>query len=435
MDHYIPKRRIPVTLWSDHVPGVQGSVFLDLDPAGNRHQTVLEKLNESTRFLPVAVGAEGRIHLFNKHRLARVTAGRQVVATDVFARGFLPWRDLVFDPSRSRDYLVQANWALYCDNYLEGFHIPYVHGGLAQAIDYANYRCEVFPWSTLQLGLVQEGVECFALPAGHPDHGSRVGAYYWWLFPNTMLNLYPWGVSLNVVPREGDLRPQLVGERELVDRLEKVDHLARLGIAGRRLVVEPDSREIPRPGPRRDQRLEHPRRGPRGRHELHDAPLARRVLVQQPQSLALFRGDAHDAVPHPAPPHQDAPGRRRAQQVELPLRLGGLDAALAQLIEILGGERPIAHGVTILPEGTAGSPRETTTAAARSPVTLSVVRHMSRKRSTPRMIPIPSVGTPTSPRMIAITGSDPPGTPAVPIPARMQIPHTKAWFANDRSTP
>jgi choline monooxygenase len=42
-------------------------------------------------------------------------------------------------------------------------------------------------------------VECFELPAGHPDSGTRVGAYYWWLFPNTMLNLYPWGVSLNVV--------------------------------------------------------------------------------------------------------------------------------------------------------------------------------------------------------------------------------------------
>ena len=26
-----------------------------------------------------------------------------------------------------------------------------------------------------------------------------MGAYYWWLFPNTMLNLYPWGISLNVV--------------------------------------------------------------------------------------------------------------------------------------------------------------------------------------------------------------------------------------------
>jgi choline monooxygenase len=112
---------------------------------------------------------------------------------------FLPWDRAVFDATRSREYLVQANWALYCDNYLEGFHIPYVHGGLAQAIDYANYRCEPFRWSTLQLGLVQPGVECFEIPSGHPDHSARVGAYYWWLFPNTMLNLYPWGVSLNVV--------------------------------------------------------------------------------------------------------------------------------------------------------------------------------------------------------------------------------------------
>src|SRR5262249_4639338 len=39
-----------------------------------------------------------------------------------------------------------------------------------------------------------------------------------------------------------------------------------------------------------------------------------------------------------------------------------------------------------------GSPRATETAAARSPTTLRVVRHMSRKRSTPRMSPSPSGG-------------------------------------------
>ena len=93
MDHYIPKRRIPVTLWSTDLQGLAGWVFLDLDAAGNRHQTVLEKLNESTRFLPVAVGDVGLIHLVNKARLSRVTLGRQVVQSDVFARGFKPWRE------------------------------------------------------------------------------------------------------------------------------------------------------------------------------------------------------------------------------------------------------------------------------------------------------------------------------------------------------
>lgn len=93
MDHYIPKRRIPVTLWASASQGVSAQLFLDLDPSGNRHQTVVEKLNESVRFLPVAIGEEGRVHLFNKARLLRVTVGRQVLPSDVFSRGFQPWRE------------------------------------------------------------------------------------------------------------------------------------------------------------------------------------------------------------------------------------------------------------------------------------------------------------------------------------------------------
>ncbi len=93
MDHYIPKRRVPVTLWSNHLQGVGGAIFLDLDASGVRHQTILEKLNETTPFLPAAVGEEGRIHLFNKSALVRVTPGRQVLQSDVFARGFQPWRE------------------------------------------------------------------------------------------------------------------------------------------------------------------------------------------------------------------------------------------------------------------------------------------------------------------------------------------------------
>ena len=50
-------------------------------------------------------------------------------------------------------------------------------------------------------------------------------------------------------------------------------------------------------------------------------------------------------------------------------------------------------------------------------------------------IPIPSGGTPTMPRMSAITGSDPAGTPAVPMPPSTQIPTTTSWRANPNSTP
>jgi len=93
MDHQVPKRRIPVTIWSSDLPGLAGSVFLDLDADGNQHPTVLDELNASGRFLPLAVGPEGRIHLVNKARVARVTAGGGVSQADVFARGFRPWRE------------------------------------------------------------------------------------------------------------------------------------------------------------------------------------------------------------------------------------------------------------------------------------------------------------------------------------------------------
>ncbi len=113
--------------------------------------------------------------------------------------GFLPLDSAVLDPARARDYLVSANWALYCDNYLEGFHIPFVHQSLASGLDYGAYRTELFPWASVQVAIANRAEDCFDLPAESPDAGSRVAAYYFWLWPNTMLNVYPWGISVNVV--------------------------------------------------------------------------------------------------------------------------------------------------------------------------------------------------------------------------------------------
>lgn len=113
---------------------------------------------------------------------------------------FLPLQALQPDPSTSRDYLIQANWALYVDNYLEELHIPYVHGeSLGGVLDYGAYRTETFEWSSLQLGMAPEGETAFDLPADHPNAGERLAAFYFWLFPNQMFNFYPWGLSVNVV--------------------------------------------------------------------------------------------------------------------------------------------------------------------------------------------------------------------------------------------
>jgi len=113
--------------------------------------------------------------------------------------GFLPLDEFRLDPSASCDYEVEAHWALYCDNFLEGFHIPFVHSGLVDKLDWTQYRTELFDNGNVQIGIAAGGEPAFELPPGHPDQGGRVAAWYFWLFPGTMLNFYPWGLSLNVV--------------------------------------------------------------------------------------------------------------------------------------------------------------------------------------------------------------------------------------------
>lgn len=123
--------------------------------------------------------------------------------------GWLPFDRFVLDPASSHDYLIGANWALYVDNYLEGFHIPYVHGSSLAGLDYGAYETETHDYSSLQLGLGKPGELVFELPAGHPDHGKPVAGYYFWLFPNLMLNFYPWGLSLNLVSPLGPDRTRV----------------------------------------------------------------------------------------------------------------------------------------------------------------------------------------------------------------------------------
>jgi choline monooxygenase len=113
--------------------------------------------------------------------------------------GWMPLEQFVHDPVRSRDYLVRANWILYVENYLEGFHVPFVHAGLNAVFDYGAYETELHRYGNLQLGIGRGGTESFDLPRSSPDFGKRVAAYYFWLLPNLMFNFYPWGLSINIV--------------------------------------------------------------------------------------------------------------------------------------------------------------------------------------------------------------------------------------------
>lgn len=195
-------------------------------------------------------------------------AGFEAVMGPVLHRlGWMPIHEFLLDPEFSRDYLIRANWALYIDNYLEGFHIPFIHQGLNEVLDYENYTTELFDWASLQLAVANAGDEAFDLPTESPDAGKQIGAYYWWIFPNTMLNFYPWGLSVNVVkPLAQDLtkvsalryvwRPDRLGRGAGgdLDRVEREDdvvvELVQKGVRSRFY-------DKGRYSPRREQNVHH----------------------------------------------------------------------------------------------------------------------------------------------------------------------------------
>ena len=116
---------------------------------------------------------------------------------------FLPILQMEYRKDLSTIYQIKANWALYVENYLEGFHIPFVHNSLNAVVDYGTYSTEIFEYCNLQLGLGKQEDACFDIPSGHQDAGKSVVAYYFWVFPNMMFNFYPWGLSFNYVEPTG----------------------------------------------------------------------------------------------------------------------------------------------------------------------------------------------------------------------------------------
>jgi choline monooxygenase len=158
--------------------------------------------------LPVVPFAEFHGHGF---AAVRPAVPFEAVMAEVQARiGHLPIAAWRHDPTRDRSFEFDAHWALYVENYLEGLHIPFLHAGLMQTLDFGQYRHELGRYANLQLALAKPGEAAFELPASSPDHGQAVAAYYWWVFPNLMLNFYPWGLSLNQVQPLSPSRTRVV---------------------------------------------------------------------------------------------------------------------------------------------------------------------------------------------------------------------------------
>ncbi|QDU84175.1 Biphenyl dioxygenase subunit alpha [Planctomycetes bacterium Pla163] len=174
--------------------------------------------------------------------------------------GHLPFERAVHDPTRDREFEFDAPWSAYVENYLDGLHIPYLHAGLNAAIDWSRYRYELFEGGAWQVAEARAGDASLPVPAGHPDAGRPIAAWYAMLFPNLMVNVYPWGVSFNLVRPLGPTRTTVrfasyvfapehlgAGAGGDLDRVELEDEAAVVRVAqGQRARLARQGRYAPR---------------------------------------------------------------------------------------------------------------------------------------------------------------------------------------------
>ena len=101
-----------------------------------------------------------------------------------------------------RHYTLDCNWKVFVDNYLDGgYHVPHVHRGLDSVLDYSEYTIETGERFCLQWSpMVSEGAD---ERTGTVRQGAR--AYYYWIYPNFMINCYGRAMDTNlVIPRGVD---------------------------------------------------------------------------------------------------------------------------------------------------------------------------------------------------------------------------------------
>ncbi len=135
-------------------------VFVNLDPQATPLTAALDGLAE--RVAPLNIGA---LHFFER-----------------------------------RIYSLKCNWKVFVDNYLDGgYHVPHLHKGLNSVLDYKHYTIE------------NNGRYCLqSSPMSASDDDSETAAtrtgdraWYFWQYPNFMMNIYHGYMDTNLVLPDG----------------------------------------------------------------------------------------------------------------------------------------------------------------------------------------------------------------------------------------
>jgi choline monooxygenase len=99
-----------------------------------------------------------------------------------------------------RTYSLKCNWKVFVDNYLDGgYHVPHLHKALSSVLDYKQYTIENEDRYCLQSSPMVASSEDAATAATRT--GDR--AWYFWQYPNFMINLYRGYMDTNLVLPDG----------------------------------------------------------------------------------------------------------------------------------------------------------------------------------------------------------------------------------------
>ncbi len=95
-----------------------------------------------------------------------------------------------------RVYDIACNWKVFVDNFLDGgYHVPHLHKGLSSVLNYKDYTIENEDRYCLQSSPMVASNEDAA--TGATRKGDR--AWYFWQYPNLMINCYAGYMDTNLV--------------------------------------------------------------------------------------------------------------------------------------------------------------------------------------------------------------------------------------------
>jgi choline monooxygenase len=97
---------------------------------------------------------------------------------------------------RSREQVIDANWKIVVENFLECYHCPVAHKSFSRLIDVDpdGYTLSTARWTSSQYGRAQTGEDLPYNPAG----GTRTSQFHF-IWPNWTLNVLPGPAHLRVI--------------------------------------------------------------------------------------------------------------------------------------------------------------------------------------------------------------------------------------------